>query len=75
MLILIQGRNSANLDQNATIAHKNTEKSSNMMLRMEMILGKDHGVEDRTIGADKRQLQEARTEIENFSFAKKIEST
>ena len=66
MHILIQGRNNVNLDQNATLSHKNTEKSSNMMLRLEMILGKGHGVEDRTIGADKRQLQEVRTEREQI---------
>ena len=66
MVILIQGRKSANLDQKATIPHINIRKNFIMMLKLQIMFGKHHGVEDRTIGSGQCRLPEAQTERGNF---------
>ena len=66
MVILIQGRKSANLDQNATIPHRNIRNNLIMMLKLQIMFGKHHGVEDRTIGSGQCRLPEAQTKRGNF---------
>ena len=66
MVIVIEGRKIANLDQNATIPDINIRKNFIMMLKIQIMFGKHHGVEDRAIGSGQCRLPAAQTERGNF---------